>query len=868
MKKLKILRKILISASLFIIVFPVFFLNNDVAVYVNGITNETSESDTTCHATIEDNFDDSSIIVIMDKNYSTPNKVIDKSFFNETKITSITDLTKVSSERLNSASFDEENFMQILNIELSVNDKNEVLSIIKRIEQIEGVYAAEPNYYGSGSALPENSTGNKYSLLWGLHDYNYGIKAPQAWNYSTGSSSVKVAVIDTGVFPHPNLSANLTTGYNFVENNTNTNDTHGHGTHIAGIIGASQNTLNGIVGVCWNVTIVPLKISNDDDWETDEVVEAINWAKNENIPIINFSGKNFGKYALKYAISDYEGLFVTIAGNGGLDEIGDDNDITAQYPSNYSTGENFSNRVISVGAINDNGDLPTFSNWGAETVSIFAPGASILSTVPTTVSSDGYLYKSGTSMAAPFVAGVAALMLSINPNLTPEQIKSTIMNNAMKSTKLTGKCVSGGMLDAYRAVAAVALDTDTIGENIKINGFTSGYIPPQDMDFEIPNLFAQLSSTYGAEKQYVQIIGSSAFSNLTNIKSISLPNTLTNIDSYAFENCSSLQDVDFNNNPDITNIGVGCFEGCSSLESIIIPDTVQYIDSSAFRYCSALTRVIISKENSPITNLGMQAFDNCSAALEIIVPRNRIADYKNASGWSNYNGSIISNDSNYICCNIYSSSNEIIGNNISQGGNILYKLNVHNKESYIISVISGTNTNIKLYNSNFVLIDSNSTTITATLYNDNIYYISLEHSDNATSGIINVNIIKNPNHVHAYDCYIWYNNTKHKKECECGTSGGYEPHVVSQDAFQSGQQYATCLLCGGSASLGFIGTYSESSYPYTTNGSFILPNGVVVLVEGDIYSYIEGTLMFYYPSDNLLDKSHIISYTNKREDDY
>lgn len=439
----------------------------------------------------------------MDKKVGGINKRHTKTLFKGIEIESIRDLTIVNATGKGKKYLNLKEFKQILEIKLPIESKENVLEVIKKIEQIDGIYCAEPNYYGEDAAIPENSTGTGYQELWGLHNSSYGINAPLAWDISTGSGDVKVAVIDSGIATHNNLNANLATGWNFVDNNVNTNDVNGHGTHIAGIIGATPNTMNGVVGVNWNVTLVPLKITNNGYWPVSLAIEAISWARNNDIPIINFSGWHFGANALSEAIAGYDGLFVTIAGNNASD-----NDLDPNYPADYSHGYTFSNRVISVGAINSSGEIANFSNYGATSVDIFAPGSHILSTYPlhlciespnttyatsngnkkrcevewseenncwewngTTHESNGYHFMSGTSMAAPYVAGVAALILSNNPDLTAEEIKERIIYNHTDIPNLSGACASGGILNAYKALTATPL-TEEIFNNFGYEGST------------------------------------------------------------------------------------------------------------------------------------------------------------------------------------------------------------------------------------------------------------------------------------------------------------------------------------------------------------------------------------------------------------
>ena len=346
---------------------------------------------------------------------------------------------------------------------------------------------------------------------------------------------------------------------------------------------------------------------------------------------------------------------------------------------------------------------------------------------------------------------------------------------------------------------------------------------------------------------HLSTIGNGAFYNCTELENIIMPNSLEIIGANAFKGCIGLETITIPNS--VSSIGNESFEGCTSLEDIEIPSSVTSIGYNAFKNCSSLTSIEIKRTQKDLTTLGTNAFQGCSSLDEIIVPRDRVADYKNSSGWSSYRSLIIPNNNDYPYYNLNKYSNINLPNyNIDAGYNIMYQLNVGTNYGYIFTITSGTNPIIKLYNSSFVLIDSDNSSIEAVLQSAHTYYLSVEHSDTTTSGVIAVNIQKDPNHVHIYDDYIWYSYSQHQKKCRCGTSGGYEPHAVSQGSLQPGEQYAACLLCGGLASVGFVGPFGNNEYPTTLNGSYILPNGVVVLVDEDIDAYLDGTLVFNYPN--------------------
>ena len=313
---------------------------------------------------------------------------------------------------------------------------------------------------------------SSYSQQWAPSDIN----APSAWNISTGSSGVVVAVIDTGVdYNNPDLAANIWTnplgansgdgfagdlhGYNFVADDGNVMDDNGHGTHVAGIIGAAGNNGQGISGVNWSVSIMALKfLDANGDGYTSDAVRAVNYMTmmrtecHINIRAANasFDGGNYDA-AMSTAIAAAGNagiLFVAAAGNNGTS-----NDASPQYPANYGAGANGDANVISVAASTASDQLATFSNYGANTVDLAAPGVNIYSTFL-----GGYATMSGTSMAAPEVTGVAALCWAVDPNATVAQVKAAILDGVDKIAGLAGKVETGGRLDAYNALRLIQAD--------------------------------------------------------------------------------------------------------------------------------------------------------------------------------------------------------------------------------------------------------------------------------------------------------------------------------------------------------------------------------------------------------------------------
>lgn len=299
-------------------------------------------------------------------------------------------------------------------IELQDKTKESVLEAIKILEKNDNVEYAVPNYVVEPEVTPNDSS---YSQLWAMNK----IQAPQAWDTYTGSNTINVGVLDTGInTEHPDLAGNINMklAYNAnTETAGNVTDYHSHGTHVAGTIGAIGNNEYGVAGVNWNISIVPIKIAVDDYTGGSNslvMVKALRYAIEKEIPICNMSYTTPSLPLFLNTLKEYNGLFIMSAGNDGknVDNL------------DYYTALNETGHVVFVASSGKNDNLSGFSNYGVKNVHIAAPGESIYSTVL----NSNYGFKSGTSMAAPHVTGAVALLKGKYPNLSATEIKEILLS--------------------------------------------------------------------------------------------------------------------------------------------------------------------------------------------------------------------------------------------------------------------------------------------------------------------------------------------------------------------------------------------------------------------------------------------------------
>jgi subtilisin family serine protease len=358
------------------------------------------------------------------------------------------------------------------------------------LEEVIALYEADPNVeyveqnyrYHIDDVVPNDPY---FKELWGLSNTGQGVNGKpggkngadinilKAWELSTGGDEVVVGVVDTGIdYGHPDLESNMWVnkdeipdngidddnngviddvhGFNAVDNSGDPFDDNGHGTHCSGTIGAAGDNNEGVVGVNWKVKLMGLKfLSGDGSGTLNNALEAIDYAlemkkRGVNIRVLSNSwgGGDYSR-ALDDAIkaANKAGiLFVAAAGNSSLDT-----DRYPHYPSAYDV-EN----VVAVAAINNQDQLASFSNYGEKTVDVAAPGVDVYSTVPENMGE--YEFFSGTSMATPHVAGVAALVLSIEPNLSPKELAQRLIETSTPVPALKGKLVSSGRVNVYGAM--------------------------------------------------------------------------------------------------------------------------------------------------------------------------------------------------------------------------------------------------------------------------------------------------------------------------------------------------------------------------------------------------------------------------------
>lgn len=439
--------------------FAILFLLSPISVLSVGNDSIAEIEKVYCNATIEDDFLEKQVCVIIHPDWYEKTYTVDD--FSEINCFSVefTATGKVGDQ-----------LVQLLLVRFQDGGKQKVLDVVQQLESRSDIYAADPNYLieicdsneeilinEADIVQPLTQTDASTSVCipndplfadqWGLQR----LSLPQAWTIETGSPTVLVGVIDGGIQGnHPDLQnrVNEELSRTFLEGAGDPLvDAYGHGTRMAGVIGAEANNQIGISGVCWNVQLVSLKVAGGNGiLNTASACEAIQYAEDHGITILNYSAGSYTSNAqLAAAIQNYSGLFICSAGNDGMNT-----DTTPFYPAWH----NLSN-ILVVGACKAGGLRADLSNYGQQTVDVFAPGDSIISTT----NSGSYSVTVGvsTSLATAYVSGVAALLLSADPTMTTAEIKNAIMAhvdivNISGTSVFENYCVSGGIVNAYKAL--------------------------------------------------------------------------------------------------------------------------------------------------------------------------------------------------------------------------------------------------------------------------------------------------------------------------------------------------------------------------------------------------------------------------------
>jgi subtilisin family serine protease len=362
------------------------------------------------------------------------------------------------------------------------------------LNQLKCVRYAEPDWVCKATSVPNDPS---FGNLWGMRNTGQTVnsdpgvagadsRAHLAWDSFTGSSTFVVAIIDDGTNrTHPDLAANMWTnpgeiagdgidnegngyvddtwGYDFYQRDSDPTGT-GHGTHTAGTVGAVGNNGVGVAGVMWSCKLMALRFLGPNGGVTSDAILSVQYANGKRVRVSNNSwgGGGFSQ-ALYDAINAGKAanhLFVAASGNSGINS-----DTSPAYPGAYNL-----DNIINVAATDNNDGRASFSNYGATTVDIGAPGVNILSTYGT----NGYSYLNGTSMACPHVAGAVALVTAANPTLTYAQVRSRILSTARPVASLSGRCVTGGVVDIAAAIAGGGGGGTNTAPTVAISSPTSG----------------------------------------------------------------------------------------------------------------------------------------------------------------------------------------------------------------------------------------------------------------------------------------------------------------------------------------------------------------------------------------------------------
>ena len=482
---------------------------------------ENVENKIYCNASVNDKFASDRVLVVLDEEASYSDKTYTVDDFKTIGCCFVTEFTEHAIEKYRESNIDIEklNYKRVLNLELESSSKENVLDVIEELMKRNDVLYAGPDYEISiESTTPSDYDAN---IQWAIDN----IDLPEAWDFTTGSNNVVVGVIDSGIDGnHPDLRdliindlcRDFTSGSEV--NVTAPIDPNGHGTRVAGIIGAIGNNGIGCVGVNWDVSLVSLRVVDErGSGYSSHVAEAIKYAGRNGIPILNMSlgwyeGNSRYDYALDSVINTYSGLVVCSAGNNGVNT--DDN---LHYPSSCTASN-----MISVGAHDKDNKRSIWSstkssNYGTNTVHIYAPGGKNNKVEINEIGSDEncyttsanstYRYFNGTSCASPHVAGVAALLLSMDSNLTALDLKNIILNSAeiINITLPNESTQSVKKLNAFNAIKYYLFEYYTPNlYSLTANGLSvENTIYPDSSCYNNQNMFIKLNVTNSCDYEFV-----------------------------------------------------------------------------------------------------------------------------------------------------------------------------------------------------------------------------------------------------------------------------------------------------------------------------------------------------------------------------
>ncbi len=460
--------------SIIAIIITCFFIGSG---YYFDVYASPQDKKVITDISVEDDFKNDTIFVVLSNTESLKFKEYTPKDFTDIECESVIDITADLVDKLKKQDknikekgkllIDEDNFNRILEIKLKKPSKKYVVEAIKKLEKRREVLSAEPNYVVNiQNAVSEENTRSSGTYSGWAYD---SIRLESAWQIETGSSSVQIGIIDTGIeASHNDLSGqiNTTLSTSFHSSGNGLNPTNSHGTQMAGIIASKGIYNSNAKGVCQEADLVSLQFNVGSSLNTHTsiqgVVDAVNYATLHDIEILNVSLgilesdlNNANLYnTLKTSIENYPGLVVCAAGNSDYNNASGNLELGTHvlyYPAMYD-----SDNILVVGGCQYNLDyievLYDFSVYSNIYVDILAPADRIATT---TTNNQYASYSAGTSCATAFVSGVAGLLLSYDWTLSTSDVKDAILDNAKASSQLTYACVTGGTLDARAALESV-----------------------------------------------------------------------------------------------------------------------------------------------------------------------------------------------------------------------------------------------------------------------------------------------------------------------------------------------------------------------------------------------------------------------------